>query len=173
MNMNSLLRPFGAAFGPIYRLRKHDSMKWLTVCLLVGALTGCASAAREQGREKVGAMVSIVNHTDRYIASASVNGAGGANMTEYGAGGASVCCAAIPAVWYPGMKVEVRWNMPIGRTPVVKVKEVEVEKYDEPGDIYLHFFPEDRVRVIVTRYGGASTKHPIPAPVAPAGWKKN
>ena len=173
MNMNSLLRPFGAAFGPIYRLRKHDSMKWLTVCLLVGALTGCASAAREQGREKVGAMVSIVNHTDRYIASASVNGAGGDGMPEYGAGGASICCAAIPAAWYPGMKVEVRWNMPIGRTPVVKVKEVEVEKYDEPGDIYLHFFPEDRVRVIVTRYGGASTKHPIPAPVAPAGWKKN
>ena len=173
MNMNSLLKPFGASFGPIYRLRKRDSMKWLTVCLLVGALTGCTSAAREQGREKVGAMVGIVNHTDRYIYSASVDGAGGGGMPAYGAGGASICCALIPAVWYPGMKVEVRWNMPIGELDVVKVKEVEVEKYDEPGSIYLHFFPDDRVRVIVTRYGGASTKHPIPAPVAPAGWKKN
>ena len=148
-------------------------MRWLTVFTLTFVLTGCASSYTEGAAKTVGAMVGIVNHTDRYIASASVNGAGGANMTEYGAGGASVCCAVIPAVWYPGMKVEVRWNMPIGRTPVVKVKEVEVEKYDEPGSIYLHFFPEDRVRVIVTRYGGASTKHPIPAPVAPAGWKKN
>jgi hypothetical protein len=148
-------------------------MRWLTVFALTSVLTGCASSYTEGAGKTVGAMVGIVNHTDRYIASASVNGAGGANMTEYGAGGASVCCAVIPAVWYPGMKVEVRWNMPIGRTPVVKVKEVEVEKYDEPGSIYLHFFPEDRVRVIVTRYGGASTKHPIPAPVAPAGWKKN
>jgi hypothetical protein len=148
-------------------------MRWLTVFTLTSVLTGCASSYTEGAGKTVGAMVGIVNHTDRYIYSASVDGAGGANMTAYGAGGASVCCALIPAVWYPGMKVEVRWNMPIGRTDVVKVKEVEVEKYDEPGSIYLHFFPEDRVRVIVTRYGGASTKHPIPAPVAPAGWKKN
>lgn len=148
-------------------------MRWLTAFALIFVLTGCASSYKDGAGKTVGAMVGIVNHTDRYIYSASVDGAGGDGMPEYGAGGASICCAAIPAAWYPGMKVEVRWNMPIGRTPVVKVKEVEVEKYDEPGDIYLHFFPEDRVRVIVTRYGGASTKHPIPAPVAPAGWKKN
>lgn len=148
-------------------------MRWLTAFALIFVLTGCASSCTDRAAKTVGAMVGIVNHTDRYIYSASVDGAGGANMTAYGAGGASVCCALIPAVWYPGMKVEVRWNMPIGELDVVKVKEVEVEKYDEPGDIYLHFFPEDRVRVIVTRYGGASTKHPIPAPVAPAGWRKN
>jgi hypothetical protein len=173
MNMNSLLKPFGASVSPFNLLSKGDSMKWLTVCLLVGMLTGCASASGEPEHKKVSAMVGIVNHTDRYIYSASVAGAGGDGMPAYGAGGASICCAAIPAGWYPGMKVEVRWNMPIGELDVVKMKEVEVEKYDEPGDIYLHFFPEDRVRVIVTRYGGASTKHPIPAPVAPAGWKKN
>jgi hypothetical protein len=173
MNMNSLLKPFSASFGPFNLLSQGDSMKWLTVCLLVGALTGCASATREQGREKVSAMVGIVNHTDRYIASASVNGAGGDGMPAYGAGGASICCAAIPAVWYPGMKVEVRWNMPIGRTPVVKVKEVEVEKYDEPGSIYIHVFDNDQIRVVVTNHPGYSRLHPIPAPVAPAGWKKN
>lgn len=148
-------------------------MKWLTACLLVGALTGCASASGEPERKKVSAMVGIVNHTDRYIYSASVAGAGGADMTAYGAGGASVCCALIPAVWYPGMKVVVRWNMPIGMTSVVKVKEVEVEKYDEPGDIYIHVFPEDVIRVVVSEYGGGSTKHPITAPVKPIGWKKN
>ena len=148
-------------------------MKWLTTCLLILSLTGCASAFSEPEPKTVGAMVGIVNHTDRYIYSASVNGAGGANMTAYGAGGASVCCAVIPAVWYPGMKVRVYWDMPVGRTHVVSEKEVEVERYEEPGSIYLHFFPNDEVRVVVTRYGGASTKHPIPAPVKPAGWKKD
>ena len=148
-------------------------MKWLTTCLLILSLTGCASAFSEPEPKTVGAMVGIVNHTDRYIYSASVNGAGGANMTAYGAGGASVCCAVIPAVWYPGMKVRVYWDMPIGITDVVKEKEVEVERYEVPADIYLHFFPDDQVRVVVTRYGGASPKHPIAAPVKPAGWNKD
>lgn len=148
-------------------------MKWLTACMLAAWLTGCASASGDLAPKKVSAMVGIVNHTDRYIYSASVNGAGGDGMPAYGAGGASICCAVIPAVWYPGMKVRVRWNMPIGREPEIKEKEAEVERYDVPGDIYIHVFPGDVVRVVVTEYGGASTKHPIPAPVKPAGWKKD
>lgn len=146
-------------------------MKWLTVGALAFALIGCASSAEQP--EMASAMVGIVNHTDRYIYSASVNGAGGANMTAYGAGGASVCCAVIPAVWYLGLKVRVFWDMPIGRMPAAKEKDVDVERYDEPGDIYIHLFPDDVVRVVVTQYGGASAKHPIPAPVPPANWKRS
>lgn len=41
------------------------------------------------------------------------------------------------------MKVRVRWNMPIGRQDVIKEKIVEVEKYEETGDVYLHFFPNN------------------------------
>ena len=47
------------------------------------------------------------------------------------------------------MKVLVRWNMPVGIQDVIKEKVVEVEKYDRPGSIYIHFFPDDEVRVIV------------------------
>ena len=148
-------------------------MKWLTAGFLIVWLTGCASAFSEPEPKTVGAMVGIVNHTDRYIYSASVNGAGGDGMPAYGAGGASVCCAVIPAVWYPGMKVRVYWDMPVGRTHVGKEKEVEVERYEVPGSIYLHFFPDDQVRVVVTVHPGYSPKHPIPAPVKPAGWKKD
>ncbi len=148
-------------------------MKWLTALSLALLLAGCASVFNEEEAETAGAMVGIVNHTDRYIYSASVNGAGGANMTAYGAGGASVCCAVIPAVWYPGMKVLVRWNMPVGRTPVVKEKEVDVERYEKPGSIYLHVFENDEVRVVVTDHPGYSPAHPIPAPVKPADWKKS
>ena len=51
--------------------------------------------------------------------------------------------------------------------------QVEVEKYDEPGSIYIHVFDNDQIRVVVTNHPGYSRLHPIPAPVAPAGWKKN
>ena len=114
------------------------------------------------------AQVGIVNHTGQYIYSASVDGAGGGKMNEWGAGAANICCTSIPRVWYPGMKVLVRWNMPEGRTDVIKEKVVEVEKYDEPGDIYMHFFPNDVVRVVVSNIGGWGKAHPIAPPVKPA-----
>jgi len=88
-------------------------------------------------------------------------------MNAWGAGIANICCTSIPQVWYPGMKVLVRWNMPVGIADVIKEKIVEVEKYDEPGSIYLHFFPNDEVRVVVSIFMGASQSHPIPPPVKP------
>jgi len=115
-----------------------------------------------------GASIGIVNHTAKYIDSASVNEAGGANMGAWGAGAANVCCATVPDKWYPGMKSLVRWDMPEGSKHIVKEKLVEVEKYDEPGgSIYIHIFPNDEVRVVISRYAGWSPKHPIAAPVKP------
>jgi hypothetical protein len=128
-------------------------------------LSGCALKARQV--EEAGpsptatAQVGIVNHTGKYIYSASVDGAGGANMARWGAGGAEICCASIPRVWYPGMMVLVRWDMPEEHTHIVKEKMVEVEKYDRPGDIYMHFFPNDEVRVVVSNVDGDSKSHPI------------
>ena len=128
-------------------------------------LSGCVVKARQV--EAAGpsptatAQVGIVNHTGKYIYSASVDGAGGANMARWGAGGAEVCCASIPRVWYPGMMVLVRWDMPEEHTHIIKEKMVEVEKYDRPGDIYMHFFPNDEVRVVVSNVDGDSKNHPI------------
>ena len=127
-------------------------------------LTGCAvrgPQAQAQPKEKTPAQVGIVNHTGNYIYSASVNGAGGGNMARWGAGIANMCCTAIPAVWYAGMKVVVRWDMPEGHKHVVKEKIVEVEKYDRPGDVYMNFFPNDEVRVVVSRDGPRSPDYPI------------
>lgn len=33
--------------------------------------------------------------------------------------------------------------------------------------MYLHFFPSEKVRVVVSPFYGASPKHPIPRPVKP------
>lgn len=147
-------------------------MKWIMISLAALSLSACAGLRNEQSSpepEMATAQVGVVNHTGNYIYSASVDGAGGGKMSAWSAGMANICCTSIPRVWYPGMKVRVRWNMPIGPTDVIKEKIVAVEKYERPGDIYLHFFPNDEVRVIVTNIGGPSSKHPIPPPIKPTG----
>ena len=127
------------------------------------ALTGCAFRdTRTAAAERESAQVGIVNHTGNYIYFASVDGAGGAGMSAWGAGGANICCASIPRLWYQGMRVTVRWNMPKGVEDVIKEKIVEVEKYDRPGDIYMNFFPNDEVRVVVSRNGPRAPDYPIP-----------
>jgi len=140
------------------------------LALIALFLAACSTTANTQIKledSSYSASVGIVNHTSKFIYSASVNGAGGANMDAWGAGIGEVCCATVPKTWHSGMKVIVRWDMPEGSKHVVKEKTVEVERYDEPGSIYLHFFPDDQVRVVVSQYYGWSSKHPIPRPVKP------
>ncbi|WP_402719183.1 DUF3304 domain-containing protein [Janthinobacterium rivuli] len=140
-----------------------DYVSWR--CFAALLLSGCAFKARQVEEAGPGptaiAQVGIVNHTGNFIYSASVDGAGGANMARWGAGGPEVCCASIPRAWYPGMMVLVRWDMPDGLKHIIKEKMVEVEKYDETGSIFIHFFPNDEVRVVVSIYPGYSTAHPI------------
>lgn len=83
-------------------------------------------------------------------------------MSAWGAGNGNICCVVIPRVWYPHMTVKVRWNMPIGIKDVIKERVVEVEKYDRLGDVYLNFFPNDEVRVVVSRNPPGADDFPIP-----------
>lgn len=154
--------------------KRGTEMRWLWIGFLALGLSGCASlpAAQDDGPKMASAMVGIVNHTDKYVYSASVNGAGGGNMDEYAAGGAEVCCAMIPSKWYPGLKAKVRVTLAVGRKLTGVDKVVDVERYETPGSIYIHIFPNDRILVVVSRYPGYSKAHPISAPVKPAGWKR-
>lgn len=138
-------------------------MKFL-LFLSVLFLAACA-AKPAKDESSYGASVGIVNHTDKFVYSAVVNGGGGGNMTAWGAGGPDVCCVVVPKKWYAGMQVLVRWDMPEGSRHIVKEKVVEVEKYDESGNVYIHIFPNDEIRVVVSMYDGWSKNHPIPAPV--------
>ncbi|NVD70739.1 DUF3304 domain-containing protein [Duganella sp. BJB1802] len=126
------------------------------------AISGCAlHQSRVQPSDRANAQIGIVNHTGSYIYSASVDGAGGGNMESWGEGFANICCTSIPRVWYPGMQVLVRWDMPEGLQHIVKEKTVEVEKYEAPGSIYMHFFPNDEVRVVVSRVAPGNPAYPI------------
>jgi hypothetical protein len=134
---------------------------WISVGIAI-IISGCALGEPEaKQNDTAPAQVGIVNHTGSYIYSASIDGAGGGNMARWGAGVADVCCVAIPIIWYPGMKVRVRWDMPEGHKHIVKEKVVDVEKYDRTGSIYLHFFPNDEVRVVVSPVGPYNSAHPI------------
>ncbi|GJI97350.1 hypothetical protein RugamoR57_40680 [Duganella caerulea] len=126
------------------------------------AISGCAlHQSRAQPSDRANAQIGIVNHTGNYIDSASVDGAGGGNMARWGEGFANICCTSIPEVWHPGMKVLVRWDMPVGHQHIVKEKVVEVEKYERLGDIYMVFFPNDEVRVVVSQNGPRASDFPI------------
>ncbi|NMG75456.1 DUF3304 domain-containing protein [Aromatoleum diolicum] len=142
-------------------------MKWILVFACALFLNACAVLAKKESPTAT-AQVGIVNHTGKYIYSATVDGSGGGNMPAWGAGVADICCTSIPRVWYPGMKVLVRWNMPEGIKDVIKEKVVEIEQYNETGSIYMHFFPNDEVRVVVSWVGPRNPKHPIPPPAKPA-----
>lgn len=140
-------------------------MKRLAYLLPIGIgiiVAGCVlREPHAKPRDMSSAQVGIVNHTGNFIYSASVDGAGGGTMSRWGAGNANICCVSIPDVWYPGMKVLVRWDMPVGLEHVVKEKVVEVEKYDNPGSLYMHFFPNDEVRVVVSAVGPRNPAYPI------------
>lgn len=114
---------------------------------------------------RYGASIGIVNHTGSFIYSAAVDGAGGGNMSAWGAGGGDVCCVSVPKKWVPGMQVRVRWDMPEGSKHIVKEKLVDVERYEESGNIYVHIFPDDEVRIVVSMYDGWSKHHPIAPPI--------
>ncbi|WP_082565283.1 DUF3304 domain-containing protein [Duganella sp. Root1480D1] len=134
--------------------------------LAVVLIVGCSSQPAKD-ISSYGASVGIVNHTGKFIHSASVNGGAGGHMEAWGAGAANVCCVSVPRVWSPGMKLLVRWDMPEGSVHVYKQALVEVEKYDETGSVYIHVLPDDVVRVVVSNYDGWSSKHPIPPPKKP------
>ena len=139
-----------------------ERLAYLVPLAIAIALTGCASRnTRAEPTDRATARVGIVNHTGSFIYLATVDGAGGGAMSAWGAGNANICCASIPRVWHPGIKVKVRWNMPIGVQDVIKEKIVELEKYDRPGDIYMNFFPNDEIRVVVSRNAPGAPDYPI------------
>lgn len=140
-------------------------------------LVGCADD------EKVGLSYAAYNHTDKHIISIVINKEGGIlDARAHGEGG-GVCCVVLPKRWRPGLMATIRWqedDIPIynpdGSRKVVdgvpairespwKEKTVEVPKYsEEMGMFFIHFFPNDEVKVLVNKYGATSRRHPLPHP---------
>jgi hypothetical protein len=68
-----------------------------------------------------------------------------------------VCCISLPAHWRPAIKMHVAWSVTNWRDKVYSLHEadVELERYDEVGNLFVHFLPDGSVRVL------SSLAHPM------------
>ncbi|WP_084085020.1 DUF3304 domain-containing protein [Cupriavidus sp. USMAA2-4] len=147
----------------------------IAACLTSCLLASCASnsgglSTRDDDKRYINAAIGPVNHTGQFLYGFTVNGQFGANARAYGADIASTCCVRLPRVWRPGLTIDIRYDLTLdnGSKHNWKTKKgVPVESYTEPGDVYVHFFPNDEIRVVVSNPGPRSTLHPIPYPTRP------
>ena len=108
--------------------------------------------------------ISCVTHGTGYIHSFAIEEpvhsgpVGGRMAGGASCGGIIAAGYALPKTWFPGMKVKVRWK-PNGREWVEKT--TNIMRYEKVGNIYVHFFPGDQVRVVAANSNGASPHHPI------------
>lgn len=147
----------------IYGNRWHTLF---SVILLALGLTACANLSAERTNAEAIPVSVIGQHhmgPNFNVAVFYVDDAGGSNIGRGGGGGSSVCCAMLPRKWYPGMTAIVRWsigdwshenraeieaeNYQSLRSGGLYKATVPIEQYDNPSNIYVHFFPGGKVRV--------------------------
>jgi hypothetical protein len=121
------------------------------------------------------ASLTGVHHlgTDYLINRFYINQSIGDNIGEGGGGGSMVCCLTLPQKWRPSILVDVRWEVHhIIRSADPKLPDtaeldgiyqaqVPVEEYAKPGDFFVHFFPNGRVRIVVSSDRSNGERHPI------------
>lgn len=165
------------------RNQTKKQMSWLqklALSLLVLTFAGCASVQAGINDSNF-APVSLtgVQHIgpDFNISDFYINGTSGSNVGRGGGGGGIVCCVALPKKWHPDLAAEVRWavgdwskenltetaagNYTSITSEGVYKTLVPVEKYEEPGKVYVHFFKGGKVRVVSGPFGYGSKEHPI------------
>jgi len=113
----------------------------------------------------VGVGVNGVNHmrNGNAIGQFYINGGAYGNVSEEGGGGSHICCVMLPGVWHPSLQVDLRWELidESVRKRLPYRAQVPVEKYDEVGDLVVHFFRNNKVRVVSSPYHVASISHPV------------
>ncbi|WP_084187205.1 DUF3304 domain-containing protein [Cupriavidus sp. SK-4] len=151
----------------------------IAACLISILLSACAGSGglstRDDDNSYINASLGAVNHTSQYLYGFTVNGAFGANASAYGAAGAGTCCVRLPRVYRPGLTVDLKYDLTLddgSRHNWKTKKSVQVEPYTKPGDVYVHFFPNDVIRVVVSNWDPDGEGHPIPYPVRPNGQRK-
>ncbi|MBP7568216.1 MAG: DUF3304 domain-containing protein, partial [Burkholderiaceae bacterium] len=102
-----------------------------------------------------------VGYIHSYAVQEPIYGQFSRRMVGYGlnCGGTVAAGYPVPDTWTPGMKVKVRWK-PDGRDWVEKT--TSILPYSQVGMVYVHFFPNDEVRVVVSTVGALHPNHPLP-----------
>jgi len=143
-------------------------LTWLAPACLAALLVGC-----EDEPGGVAESVSGYNHMSGdgwHIGGFSVNGASGPNLQPRTGGEGFHCCILIPERWMPGMKAKVAWwyDVKAGDSripPPPQEAEVEIPDYNAmgPGTVAVHFYPEHRVKLVVSNYIIEYARYPMSA----------
>ncbi|MGL4605676.1 MAG: DUF3304 domain-containing protein [Iodobacter sp.] len=137
-------------------------LKILLCFSIIFILASCQEKHPEDTRVPGG--LTGLNHTKVAIISFYVDGQWGGNIRAMGGGGKTVCCVSMPRE-YPkeGIKVKVRWNATDTLEEHWFEKEVNVDPYSSKGgDVYVHFLPNQQVRVVVSNIHPMSPEYPGP-----------
>ncbi|MBQ5942157.1 DUF3304 domain-containing protein [Massilia sp. AB1] len=154
-------------------VRLHPIVSLLAMGVLLGSYA--LLHARSRADDRMGVSVNGVQHlgSDHLIHEFYVNKGYYGNVGEGGGGGSQTCCVTLPKNWYPGLKADVRWEVYRIIKPTDPALEetvesegiyraqVPVEAYREPGDFVVHFFPNGRVRIVVSSISPSGDGHPI------------
>ena len=130
----------------------------LIIFLMMLTLTACSEKMMPAG-------ITGYNHMNGRLAihDYTVNGAMGSNLFQESGGGAESCCVMIPEKWRPGLKVKVAWEYGIGvkdpvPAPPPQEKVVEIPEYKHRGKVWVHFYDNHQVKIIVSN---CSIEHPF------------
>ena len=136
----------------------------MLLCTLIAATMAAC------GDDTVPASIGGYNHIpDRAILSFSVDNSGGANLAPESGETGSMCCAALPRRWHPGMKARVSWTYGSSdhnaSEPPIHEAVVEIPEYSSkrPGNVHVHFYKNHQVKVVVARYGIEHPRYPMSA----------
>jgi len=111
--------------------------------------------------------------SDYYIKKFYVNKGINDSVGEGGGGGSHVCCLSLPKKWSPGLTADVRWEVihilrapdpasqDTGEVEGIYRARVPIEPYTKSGSFYVHFFPEKRVRIVVSEIPPGAEEHPV------------
>lgn len=162
-------------------VRSHPTVSLIALGLMLGAFA--LLHAQSRGDDRIAASINGVQHlgSDHLINVFYVDGYNGSNVGEEGGGGTHICCITLPKNWYQGLKAEVRWEVHRIIKPsdpaapeTVEIEgryraQVPVEPYRDSGEFFVHFFPNGRVRIVVSPFGHSGDGHPIKWGDAQAG----
>jgi hypothetical protein len=164
----------GTPMRNFFRRQWHWFRRFALLSILVG-LAGCEEKPKPAERAYV--TMTGHNYTEDYIHQFYVEGAWGGNVRAYGGGGKFTCCVGVPRYWRPGLTATVRWttssSIPGTHSGETWHEEiVAIDPYEKAGgSMNTHFFPDNKVRLIVSEMGPSAEKYPgPPPPEKPADW---
>ncbi|MBP4045179.1 DUF3304 domain-containing protein [Chromobacterium violaceum] len=140
--------------------------------LLAMFLAGCQPAENQTEEAKPKDRVTVSTDAVNYMHDwgliytltdlRSGQAVGGSTLGFLEGPGGKGCCVSLPAKWQPGMQLKLEWqksdkNM---TEQTKRVKTLEIPRYEQPGDLYVLFYPEDKVELIASNVEPGSPAWP-------------